>query len=411
VSRSEHGQATVDYLVLVALVAAVLGVGAVAMAPGLANAVLVGLRHALCVAGGGECVSAAPQACVVRRDSTDESVTLKAVFVRIGHSAGILREDLSDGSARVTQIDDVAAGGELGVGAKGRVAVGRVDIAAGGGLSVAAAGWLGHTRMFRVRDGRAAEQLIGRLTHHSPATVVVDLPVRLIKGALGLGRHDGVPAPDEVTFAGGGEIVPALGAWSGALRASLGGTWERGTGRRTYFLELDGEAEAQLRAALGAHGAGSVVVGVTFGRDRRPLELAAHLAADGATQAGLAAAGFPTGPAGRLEIDAALDLTLRDNALAARRFVDALRRARPVAVARAGAELSRRLARDGSRDVRVYSSSSTSYGVGGEIGLGAKAGADVSLVHTAAQLRAAWSRPAGGVWEKRVDCVRRDAMA
>jgi hypothetical protein len=64
--------------------------------------------------------------------------------------------------------------------------------------------------------------------------------------------------------------------------------------------------------------------------------------------------------------------------------------------------------RDGGRDVRVYSTASTSQGAGGEIGVGLKVGADVSLDSSTARLLAAWSRPPGGVWEKRADCLARN---
>ena len=56
--RAERGQATIDYVALVAVVAAVLAAGGAATAiaaPGVANAVLGQVRHALCVVGGGPC--------------------------------------------------------------------------------------------------------------------------------------------------------------------------------------------------------------------------------------------------------------------------------------------------------------------------------------------------------------------
>jgi hypothetical protein len=412
--RSEHGQATLEYLVLIAVVLVVVGAGGLAAAPGVANAVVRGLHHALCVVGGGDCLAAQPEACVVRRDATDEQVTLKVALLRVGDHAGILRQDLSDGSADVTEVDDLSVGAEVGLGARARVAVGGIAVGGGAGVSAAAAGWLGHTRTFHVRDGRGADRLIGRLTHESPATIVVDLPIRLVKHVLGLDHHDGVPPADERTFAGGGEASATLergrdGDLTAAVRASGGGSWDRRTGRRTYFAELDGDAQHALRGGLGLTGEGSVVVGVTFSRAGAPLELAVHLVGQIAG-GGPAPAGLPDGPAlpgGRVEVDAALDLTVSDNAAAARAFLHALRRVRGGAAARAAVALARRLLLDGSRDVRVYASSSSSQGVGGEIGIGGKAGLDVSLARSAAQLRAAWSRPAGGLWEQRVDCVAR----
>src|SRR5207247_6755467 len=120
------------------------------------------------------------------------------------------------------------------------------------------------------------------------------LPIRRIKGFLGLGHHDGVPRADKVTFAGGAEASATVsggggGDFEGALRASAGGIWDRRTGRRTYFLSLEGEAQQALRATFGVQGEGSVVVGLTLGRDSKPLELAANLAAQAADQAGLPA--------------------------------------------------------------------------------------------------------------------------
>src|SRR5688572_9294950 len=101
----QRGQASLEYVVAVGLVAAVCAVGAATAAraaPGLANGVARGVRHALCVAGGGDCLATERRPCVVATKRRGQEVTVHAAFVRVDRRAAVLREDLSDGTVRIT---------------------------------------------------------------------------------------------------------------------------------------------------------------------------------------------------------------------------------------------------------------------------------------------------------------------
>ena len=57
-TRSERGQGTVEYVAIIALVALVLAAavaGAAGLGPGIGNAVVGQIRHALCVVAGRAC--------------------------------------------------------------------------------------------------------------------------------------------------------------------------------------------------------------------------------------------------------------------------------------------------------------------------------------------------------------------
>lgn len=424
----QRGQASIEYVVVVSLVAIVSVVsvaGAAVVAPGLANDVGRGFRRALCVVGGGDCLAVERRPCVTATDRRDQSVTVHAAFLRIGRNAGILRQDLSDGTVLVTEIEDVSGGAQAGLGVRARFEVAGVDLAGGGELNAAALAKLGHSRTFHVRDGRAARRLIERLVHGSPHTLLLNLPLRLVDRVRG--RGEGLPRADRVTFSAGAEAealaelagVAKPGELRAALGASVGGRLERRTRRRTFFFEVVGEAAGALRAAVvqgRLASEGRLGVAVTYDREGRPLLLTASVAgdADGRVAAPPRLPGgarIAAGRARRFELDARLDLTLSDNAAAVRRLLGALGPggSRPgtaaAEVARAALEVAGRLAREGDLDVRIYTTTSSTQGVGADVALGARIGGGVEVFHGTSRLRAAWNRPTGGVWERRVDCA------
>ena len=123
---SQSGQATIDYVALIAVLAIVLAL-AVGVAPvgaaGIANAVTGQIRHALCLVGGGPCPDPRSKPCMVasRRDLRHFSVS--AIIFRVDRDRYVLRETMSDGTVRLTVAHSTAAGLQAGVGASARVTV------------------------------------------------------------------------------------------------------------------------------------------------------------------------------------------------------------------------------------------------------------------------------------------------
>jgi len=104
--RSSRGQATVDYVALVAVVTVLL-TAALALAggagPGVVNAVSAQVRHALCVvSAGGPCREPSPSPCTVASTRDARHFAVNLVLVRIDHDRYVLREELSDGTVRLT---------------------------------------------------------------------------------------------------------------------------------------------------------------------------------------------------------------------------------------------------------------------------------------------------------------------
>ena len=111
--RSTSGQATIDYVAIVAVVAIVFGL-AVAVAPagaaGIVNAVTGQIRHALCVVGGGPCAALRSKPCTVASTRDLHHFAVKVLVVRIDHDRSVLREEMSDGTVRLTVTRSGAVG-------------------------------------------------------------------------------------------------------------------------------------------------------------------------------------------------------------------------------------------------------------------------------------------------------------
>ncbi len=147
---------------------------------------------------------------------------------------------------------------------------------------------------------------------------------------------------------------------------------------------------------------------MTFDRRGEPVELAVALS--GAVGSDL---GFGPPELGRvrragdrIEASATLDLRRAANREVYDQFVRAMAPARagrqlPAALVALAAQLRR-----GARlDLMRYATTSSSYGADAELSAGARFGGAVELAHQRSQLVEAWTRPAGGVWEARTDCL------
>src|SRR3954467_3129841 len=115
--RSCRGQASIEYLGVVALVALVLGALAVPALAGqdVAGAVLAQVRRALCVVSGGDCEEDR-RPCPVDTRGVRESQHGSVGFLRYGQDRLTMREARSDGTVAVTVLMDHRFGLDGGVG-------------------------------------------------------------------------------------------------------------------------------------------------------------------------------------------------------------------------------------------------------------------------------------------------------
>src|SRR3954454_11946214 len=98
--RGESGQAGIEYLTVVGLVAGVLAFGGAVLGGRMVASAAVGQLHrALCVVAGHDCAAARP-ACTVSGERTGESLSLDVAVVHLAGGRTALLERRSDGTVR-----------------------------------------------------------------------------------------------------------------------------------------------------------------------------------------------------------------------------------------------------------------------------------------------------------------------
>lgn len=399
--RCSRGQATVDYVALIAVVALLvaLALGVVPRAaPGIVNAVAGQIRHALCVVGGGRCPDPASAPCTVTSTRDARHLAVNLLVLRVDHDRYVLREEMSDGTIRLTVARSGAAGAEVGIGGRATVTVGGREMGARDEARAGGQAVIGGGRVFVARDEREAAAIMraigdGGDPPGSPREVFVEGGVR------GLG-----------TVGVGGALAGAsLRALAGAM---VGARRDERSGDVTLTLSPGAAGWGALTVALGGPvgtGERTMTLGLTVDRRRRARELslsaAVTLAAGAALPPSLAR---PLGGASRLSVqgggrrvELAARLDLRDPLVAAawRRFRDDP--AGGEAIGALGVAI-----RDRSQlDVRAYRTEVTSDGAAAGIADVVQVGGEFEHTVEGSRLLAARSRPAGGLWEERLDCV------
>jgi hypothetical protein len=373
--------ATIEYVALFVVVSLALAVGGAAVdAQALPGAVARELHKAYCLVANGDCLGpGGSRPCVVTARSRSDQTEVGIVLVTLRDGRTVLREQLSDGTVRVT----VAANGGVSLGARFGVKIG----GRGAEIDASAGADVGTERTFVVPDAAAAQQLVDRLDEDAP-------PV----GAV---ARDAV---DFVTGAKGGEDVRAvtigpraqvaatlsaldLGPSLGTLASMTAGVKvDRRTGRRTVLLRLPREASAALSTPIGSLDAGlQWDVGVEAVFDRHGKGEALILRGRGAVG---------TGKGTRVEADAQLDLADPET----RALIDRLTHGDLGVVD----DIGRRLADRARIDVRRYAteSDSTTRGVG-LMGLGG----EKTVVKESSRLVSARGREPGGSWGPNLECL------
>jgi hypothetical protein len=394
----DRGQASIEWLAVVALVAALLALGAgLAQADGVGRRVTRELARALCLVGDGDC-HRDQEPCVVTADAARSSWSGAVAIVRLGHDRLAVVERRSDGTFAVTVQRSVSGGAEGSAGLKLSAHVGGIDVSAGGTVTASLLAQLDGARTWLA--GSAAEAAA-------------------------------------ILAAGGAERAPDLtssgGAWLSSVGASVGadalvhldagsarltfdqhaGTiTDHRTGRRTVYVDAATSASAStLDGVLGVATADArELYAVELSPTGRPLALkiTATGAADGSHALPAAVqpvAGRLAAPgADRYEVTATLDLSDAEALAAASGLLDAIAHRRGRAAP--SAALRRLVAARGTIEARLLATRQTSDQTGLEATVLA---ATVGLGHTTEQreqrLLAAVSRGLDGQWIVREDCT------
>lgn len=429
---SPSGQASADYVALLAVVAVVLGAAGAALGspPALASALSGAVRHGICLVAGGVCTPGEARAagmspCLVHDRRDAERLAAKAVLVRLERGDALLVERRSDGSAAVSFLDSGRGGVTAGVGL--RLPWGSPgSIEGGAGLQFTSG------RTWEFGSPAAAAGFVRRWSGEES-----------LKGeARGLARRlcpfckrHAPPPPPQATFLEGGAYgdfeadlgfkLPRLAAAPKLHeQAALGAVAGRRVGARrtTWYLRLDAATGARLGAVIGALATATsakpaLEVSVEGGR---PVELRVRGAAAlrgqldllgattslaelarrlrGASGAGRAGQGTGLG----VEAQVALDLTDPRNRAA---VAGVLSLRSPGESDDRLRELAHRLDADGSVDVGVYRVSATEHDAAIDGALGVKVGGSWSRESVARELLRAWSLRHGGALGEREDCV------
>lgn len=406
IARAQGGQGTVEYIGVLTLVAVVLAAavaGGAVLAPGVGNAVVGQIRHALCIVTGRRCIElAAARPCVVRtaRDERREAVSLG--FVQLGSGRVVLRERLSDGTLRLTVLHRGRAGVSAGYGSSTRVRVGGVEVDVGAHAQGTIAGLVGGGQVFEVRTAQEADALIRRLRADGSPTL--DAVRRLIHRNGKDAPHadatlveGGIDAGVDFELAGAGLKAGATGGGENVLGRRI----DRRTGQTTWYLRLDRKLPVFADALLGkASGEldGDALLAVTQDATGRLVELSAVVGGHAGAGAELGDRSVAAG-SDRWEAEARVGLDDPQIAAALRAW-----RSSPASTD-AVVALGRALRDRAALEVRRYAREGTSDEDGVEAGTGMRAGVSWGRDREATRLLTASTRPPGGLWERRLECV------
>jgi hypothetical protein len=398
----ERGQASIEWLGAVALVALVLvAAGAVAGGEALGAAVVRQVHRALCVVSGGVC-DLDRRPCVVAADATADEAHVNLGLWRLSRHELILHERRSDGTVLVTYLHDDGVGWDVGVGSDAWLSAAGRQWAAGTAARAALIVSLGGGETWAFPDGRAAERAMAYLS----------------EGRTPIGA---VPA-QRITRSGIELEVGAQASRQGSnVRLRLDGRVVEGTvvderdGRRTHVITRRAEAAGLVKlpsSAAEAKAVGEERLTVTTDARGQPLELTVVRTGELAGTLSLPEVAQPIAGAllgsmhgdRRWVVEQRLDLTEPANLRAAQGVLDTLDG--PLAMtARAGDALRARLAEAGVTEVRTYDVVAEDSGIGGHVGRGLKFGGGVEDHVELATLADARVRGPDGKWRAKAECL------
>jgi hypothetical protein len=418
-----RGQATSEYVALVALVAVALALAAGLTSGGVAGHVLAGLQRGLCRVAGTVCVRSQPPAadlapCPLERTTRRESLDGAFAVVTLGDGGTLSAVRLSDGRVVLSMRDEKKAGVEVGVGLHVSIA-GRRGSEATAGVSAS----IGSGRSWTLQSVDAARDFIAR--HGSQATVgghAVDAArsaCSILCDAIGWRPHAELPPADELYMSEGlaaalkVPLPPGLPTFRASGGALLGTRVGR-DGSSTWFLQLDSAVGAEVVRGPGTATLGherQAVVSYTLDAQKRPVELVIHTVVRNAARGALrgarrgTSAGAAAGGVLVTELDATLDLHDARNRAVAEAFVGAFRDPLAIgALAHRAVELRERVEQVGVVDRRTYALSSSALQLGAKVALGEEVGADFERAKEGMRLLSADTRLPGLPFLPRDDC-------
>jgi hypothetical protein len=387
--RGTSGQAGVEYIAIVALVAIVFAIGGSFVLNGraIAAATVAQMRRGLCIVQGHDCADP-HQPCSISSHGSGNDLNVDVAVVRLSGGRSALVDRRSDGKVAVTVTDHLDGGLSVGVGGRLKIAD---RPAIGGELRAAALASLGHGTTYEVANERQAAALL-RLVNRPKVdpnfyTPAVRAYWRRVEAVL-----PRIPAPTSQYRQFEGKL-----SLSGAVLTADGTAGmrdDRVTGRRTYYLK----GSVSLDAGDVAHGAGGAQVAVTVDDRGRPVDLALMGSGELTSSRDLPVAlqpvaGHLTAGRGRTwELEGHLDLTQPGRPSVSFLLSDPKR-------------LMRLVMDDGFVQMRSYGVSDSSVGADGRVKAGIGLGAGFTHTNSSQHLVNALDHTREGFWVPRYDCL------
>jgi hypothetical protein len=396
--RTEHGQASLEWLGVVALVAALMTLGAgLAQADGVGRRVTREMARALCLVREGDC-RRDQEPCVVDSDDRREQTESGFLYLRLRHDRFALIEHRSDGTYAVTLDEGNALGAEVALGLGADAHVGGIGVSMSGALALSSIARRPHARTWFARDQAEVRAIVETGGAWRPPDQTSEDFTSLADVGLSLGAD----ALRHVT----------IGSVELSFDTRVGTVTDHRTGRRRIYVTADDTASAKA-LVLGSAEArdASEVYAVEMSATGRPIALT--ITATGALGASRDLPAVVQPVAGRLaapdadryEVTAALDLTEPAALAAAADLLDAIARKRPRA--EPSSALRRLIETNGTVEARVLATedrTESSFGANVEVLLASLTFDHLEQRHDETLLAAA-SRGLDGQWIAREDCV------
>jgi hypothetical protein len=378
--RSTSGQAGVEYIAVVALVALVFAVAGSFVLNGraIAAATVGQLKRGLCIVEGHDCPEEHPPCAVSSRGSA-EDWSADIALVRIGAGKAALVEHMSDGRILVTLTDHTDLGATGGFG--GSLKLGD-KLALGGEVRAAALASISHGTTYEVLDDRTADELVHTLRLNHTDRAFWDGLARLAQRV-----KPPVSQYRQLDLSASARLKVFAGKAGGAVRE------DRVTGEKTMYLK----ASSSLVAGVG--GSADAQLAVKLDRGYRPVDLMLL-------------------GAGKLEASTDLPVMLqpvaghvragRNRSWRVEGHLDLTQPGRADAVVRSLADPARlaALVRDeGTVQFNAYSGAKTGTEVGAHARLGLSFGGEISRSRSSTRLLTAMEHTPEGFWVPRYDCL------
>jgi hypothetical protein len=383
--RSISGQAAVEYIAVVCIVAIVFAIagGFVLNGRAIAAATLGQLKRGLCIVEGHDCPEEHPPCTVSSRGSSDDW-HVDVAIVRFGAGKAAFIEHKSDGHVLVTFTDHMDLGATTGFGVGLKLGD---KLSLGGEIRGAALASLGHGTTYEVPDDRAANALVGtmRKNHVDPA---------FWKGLERLGPRVSSPVSKyrQLDLSASGDLK----AFSGM--AALGGQEDLVTHEKTVYLK--GSGSATLHAGpVSADGGFDGQIALKFDRHNRPVDLMVlgagklEASADLPTELQPVAGHVQAGRGREWQVEGHLDMTQPGRMDAVlRSLTDPLR-------------LKRMVLEEGTVQFNTYGTATSGTDIGGHVGAELSFGGEVSHQKSRRRLLTAMEHTPEGFWVPRYDCM------